>query len=110
MKAKLYIHDPKVDTKQISLDLEIDCLNDVGESIKKDLSSEEGSWYKVNNFQEAFNEADAVLILTEWKEYGEIEWGDISERMREPAWVFDSRSIVDVKKVKNAGFKTLESW
>ncbi len=103
--AKLYIHDPKVDSKQISLDLEIECVNDIEKLSKQVLPSEEGCWYKVNNFQESFNEADAVLILTEWKEYAEIEWEDISERMREPAWVFDSRSIVNVKKVRNAGLR-----
>ena len=41
-----------------------------------------------------FNDAYAVLILTEWKEFRKLNWKEIVKKMVPPAWVFDSRSIV----------------
>ena len=51
----------------------------------------------------SFNNADAALILTEWDEYSNIEWSKASQKMRRPAWVFDSRSIINPEEVTNAG-------
>ena len=57
----------------------------------------------VNNLEDVFIEIDASLILTEWDEYSKINWQSASEKMRSPAWVFDSRSVVDQKNVIDAG-------
>ena len=62
---------------------------------------EEGKWSKVDLIYDIFNDADAVLILTEWKEYALINWEEVSKRMRKPAWLFDSRSIINNKNIKN---------
>ena len=44
-----------------------------------------------------FDNADAVVILTEWDEYSKINWKEVSKKMRKPGWVFDSRSIISDK-------------
>jgi len=97
--ARLFIHDPQVSEKQIELDLNLkpskDSLNE--ESLK------EGTWQSVKESKHGLINADAAVILTEWDEYKEINWNDVSKNMRSPAWVFDSRSITDPEQIKESG-------
>ena len=44
-----------------------------------------------------------MLVLTEWDDYKNIKWFDIEKKMAKPAWVFDSRSIVDIDLFKESG-------
>ena len=99
--ARLSIHDPKVDPDQIERDLSLPARRiDVGDV---ESSNNEGTWCFSNEIYEACRSADAVLILTEWHEYSEINWQKVSLGMRNPAWIFDARSIVDSEKVLEAG-------
>ncbi len=100
--AQLFIHDPKVSPKQITLDL---CLDQTIPSDKNSSSANlgEGTWSFSQEIGEACNSADAVLILTEWHEYSEIDWRMIAKNMRRPAWVFDARSIANSNEVLKAG-------
>ena len=41
--------------------------------------------------------------MTEWDEFKSINWEEVSKKMRKPSWVFDTRAIVDSKKVKLHG-------
>ena len=101
--AFLTIHDPKVLPSQITKDLEISPTNEY-ETMKENFSnSNEGKWLFASNLFEIFRNADAVLILTEWNDYRNINWGDIAKIMRKPSWIFDARSILVPKKVKEAG-------
>ena len=52
---------------------------------------------------EIFENAHAVLILTEWEEFKNINWENVSKEMAQPAWIIDSRSIVNPIKVKESG-------
>ena len=47
--------------------------------------------------------AAAVLILTEWRQYRELNWQELAGRMQRPAWVFDSRTVTDPEQVRAAG-------
>ena len=40
------------------------------------------------------------MVLTEWQEYANLDWSFIAKGMRNPAWIFDARSILDPQKVK----------
>ena len=92
--AILYIHDPKVDPNQISKDL----VNE------KNINSKESiNWFFSNEIEEVADGSDAILVLTEWAEYSKINWGNISKLMRHPAWIFDSRSIINPSEVKAHG-------
>ncbi len=91
--AFLKIYDPKVKLKQI----------------RKDLSSEgsskdEDKWEYSNTIYDTFTNVDAALFLTEWDEFESLDWGKISQIMRKPSWVFDTRSIIlDISKIKSKG-------
>ena len=96
--AILHIHDPKVNEVQIEKDLNLSPhKSDEKEKIK------EGVWIKINNIKNTFQNADAVVVLTEWDEYSNINWNEASSKMRQPSWVFDVRSIVDPQDVMNSG-------
>jgi len=103
--AVLFIHDPKVNANQISKDLSIDESKNIKNIAYETLFSYEGSWCFETNIENATHNADAIIILTEWEEYSKINWELISKRMRHPAWVFDSRSIVKGEDVLAANLK-----
>jgi len=89
--AKLNFYDPKVNEKQI--------LNEFVEIIDKEnvLVSETAI--------KAVEGVDAVLVLTEWEEFKNLEWDTIFKLMRKPAWVFDSRNCLDKEALIRIGFK-----
>ena len=97
--AQLAIHDPKVDPAQIARDLKQEAAP------AADALSGTGSWALASSVEEAVAGADAVLILTEWRQYRDLNWGDLAARMRKPAWVFDARSVADADQVKAAGLR-----
>ena len=98
--AFLAIHDPKVDPEQISSDLGSKSINKI-EGIKNiDFEIKEGDWYFSRNIENVTSRADAVVVLTEWQQYANLDWKFISKGMRSPAWIFDARSILDPDKVK----------
>lgn len=35
-----------------------------------------------------------MLILIEWQQYRDLDWYQLASLMRQPAWVFDARSVV----------------
>ena len=92
--AHLAIHDPKVDTTQMARDLKQDESATGGAS---------GSWCRSESVESAVAGADAVLILTEWEQYQQLNWADLSSRMRRPAWVFDARAVTESQQVRAAG-------
>ncbi len=90
--AFLMIHDPKVSSEKIYEDLGVSKLETNNEQL-----------FISKNVFEAVNEADAVIILTEWNEYSKLDWALIAKKMRAPGWVFDTRSVVDPEQIKLAG-------
>ena len=56
---------------------------------------------------EAAREADAVLLLTDWREYPRLDWKRIYDSMRKPALVFDTRNCLDSAALRVLGFKVL---
>ncbi len=98
--AQIVINDPKVNQEQICVD-----LNKKPYKKNTNNSPEKGYWWFSNDFEEVFTNADAILVLTEWEEYKKLDWDKLSKLMRKPAWIFDSRSIVDPNKIKTLGVK-----
>ena len=97
--ANLYIHDPKVSPKQIARDLLIDENQELKFCDSTSESNIEGAWSFVRNIDESFKNADAIVILTEWEEYFSIDWENASKLMRQPAWIFDVRSVLSREKI-----------
>ena len=44
-----------------------------------------------------------MLILTEWQQYRQLNWGAIAAGMRRPAWLFDARAVADADAARAAG-------
>lgn len=89
--ARLVIVDPKVSPAQIGADL------------GQPPSDADGGWQAASSPLEAATGADAVLILTEWRDYASLDWGAIAAVMRRPAWLFDARAIADAAAARTAG-------
>jgi len=105
--AQLAIHDPKVNADQIARDLQLPASTepDVESGPKGAALSGEGTWWPSENIASALKGADAVIILTEWNHYRELDWTALAPLMRQPAWVFDARSVVTPADVQSAGLR-----
>ena len=51
---------------------------------------------------EALDGADAAVLVTEWPEFAELDWGEVARRMNTPLLV-DGRNFLDPDKVRAAG-------
>ncbi len=54
----------------------------------------------------AVQDADAILLLTDWKEFKTLDYARIYAAMRKPAFVFDGRNHLDRTALRKIGFKT----
>ena len=95
----LSIYDPKVNASKIEEDLAVNQSKTI--NIEKDA----GIWCSAKTINDAVKQADAIIILTEWEEFKNIDWEKIKKMMRSPSWLFDTRSMNDVKNVREKGFK-----
>ncbi|MCX5938488.1 MAG: nucleotide sugar dehydrogenase, partial [Cyanobium sp. LacPavin_0920_WC12_MAG_62_9] len=99
--ARLAIVDPKVPAAQIARDL--------GQAPSAQGSDgrggAQGGWQLACSALEAATGADAVLLLTEWAEFGDLDWEAIGSVMRKPAWLFDARATADASAARSAGLK-----
>ena len=100
--AFLMIHDPKVSIESVEK-----CLGTTPASPTKINSNSDldGLWSFTNDLNQTFNNSDALIIITEWSEYFEIDWSNVSNRMRKPSWIFDTRGIVNIEELKRNGLK-----
>ena len=89
--ATISIYDPKVTPQRVEEDLKGCSLNN------------QDVWKMVNTIPEALEDVDAVLILTEWDEFFGLDWNHLASLMRSPAWVFDTRSVVNRQEIEKAG-------
>jgi UDPglucose 6-dehydrogenase len=51
---------------------------------------------------EALDGADAAVLVTEWPEFADLDWGEVAKRMNTPLLV-DGRNFLDPDKVRAAG-------
>ena len=89
--ACLAIVDPKVREGQISIDL------------GQPAGQGEGNWQLVDSVEAAAEGADALVLLTEWQQFAQINWPAVAALMRQPAWLFDSRAKADGAAARAAG-------
>ena len=90
--AKLLIHDPKVEQNQVEFE-----LRNVG-------IDNNSNWIFTKNLERIFDNADAILVLTEWGIYKEINWKSVNKVLRNPSWLFDTRRIIDPDIVNDCEF------
>jgi len=58
----------------------------------------------VDSAYHAADEADALILVTEWREFLSLDMERIRKRMKTPV-IFDGRNIYDQEKLKNMGFE-----
>lgn len=90
-QAELAIFDPKVSESQIRKDLQVDDA-DASVSVYSDP-------YK------AAQDAYAILILTEWDVFKDLDYTKIYQGMRKPAFLYDGRNILDLNALRDLGFE-----
>lgn len=93
-QAELAIYDPKVEETTIREDLLFNEFPGRGDHVTF-----------CDDAYEAAHGAHAVVILTEWDEFAELDYERIYEQMLKPAFLFDGRKILDSRKMKEIGFK-----
>ncbi|WP_375604949.1 UDP-glucose 6-dehydrogenase [Flavobacterium davisii] len=87
-QANVAVYDPKVDLKQIELDMNYE-MSEIS---------------VFNEPYEACQNAHAIAILTEWEEFKTYNWQKIYDNMLKPAFVFDGRNILDRSEMQKIGF------
>ena len=97
--ANLYIHDPKVNPKQIAIDLDRKCIEASQNFKNKNKVYFEGGWSSIEDISVAAEEQMQLLYSQEWEEYFSLDWETITTKMRKPAWLFDARSIIPQKEI-----------
>ena len=73
---------------------------------RRDLADLDGIAWEKNPYAAA-KDADAVLVMTDWKEYSSLDWTKVFKSMRKPALVFDTRNCLDVAALRDIGFNVL---
>lgn len=56
---------------------------------------------------EAAKEADAIVVMTDWRSYKALDWQRLYRGMRKPALVFDTRNCLNRENLIKLGFKVL---
>ena len=85
--ANLSIYDPKVNKEKIDYEFG-NCISDYFSV------SEKYSCSKAASVEDAAKDSDAIIILTEWEEFKELEWEKLFCLMRKPGWIFDTRNVL----------------
>tara|TARA_A100001035_G_C27770096_1_gene495861 strand:+ start:406 stop:1827 length:1422 start_codon:yes stop_codon:yes gene_type:complete len=93
--AFLSIYDPKVVKDQIERDLSISNAEEFLDN---------GKFRRVDSIESAIDGSYAAIILTEWEEFKQAKWDLLFKNMKRPAWIFDTRSIIDVRMAEEIGF------
>lgn len=94
--AHISIYDPKVPEKTIREDL---AYVGVPEHL---LASH---LHFVQDATSALDQSHAMVVLTEWDEFHELDFAAIYQRMYKPAFAFDGRNILPAEKMREFGFQ-----
>jgi len=97
--CNLNIYDPKVSLEQIDNDLHNESIFYLNKFNK------EKTWQVSKSIVESVIGTDAIIILTDWSEFYNLDFKDITERMRSPYWIFDTRNVVNISEAIKYGMK-----
>ena len=104
-RARLVIYDPRVPESQIRSELEMSFADSVGGLSDKHRKLIETNVNVVGDAYSAASEAHAIAVLTEWDEFKTVDSLRIFDDMRQPAFIFDGRNILDREKLVKIGFE-----
>ncbi len=87
--AELSIYDPKVSMETINLELTNTSISQDESKFSKDKIT------VCESIDDVAVNADAIVLITDWPQFKNINWETISKLMRKPSWVFDTRNCID---------------
>ncbi len=64
----------------------------------------EGKIKSFDNKYDALNNSDALITVTEWREFATPDFAEIKARLKKPV-IFDGRNLYDTKKIIGLGFE-----
>jgi UDPglucose 6-dehydrogenase len=64
-----------------------------------------GSIRLTDDLLDCVNGAQALVLLTEWREIVDSDWATIAEQMNSPRFLFDGRNAVDPEHARHLGFQ-----
>jgi UDPglucose 6-dehydrogenase len=91
--ARISVYDPKVDPPDITREFP-----------GRDGATDTRLTVALNAY-EACDQAHAVVLLTEWDEFKELDFARIYGSMPKPAFIFDGRNILDLAQLRAIGFQ-----
>jgi UDPglucose 6-dehydrogenase len=97
-QAHIAVYDPKVTRQQI--------FSDVGQPEALPDGKPNNRVTVATDAYEAAAGAHAVVILTEWDEFKNLDFQRIHDGMLKPAFLFDGRNLLDLSAIRKLGFKT----
>jgi UDPglucose 6-dehydrogenase len=95
-QANIAVFDPQVKEQQVISDLQY--LD------SRSIEDNKNGITVLDNPYDTCKDAHAIAILTEWDEFKSYDWQKIYDNMKKPAFVFDGRNVLDVKKMIEIGF------
>ena len=104
-RARLVIYDPRVPESQIRSELELLFADSVGGLSVKHQKLIETNVNVVGDVYSSTSDAHAIAVLTEWDEFKTVDSSRIFQGMRQPAFIFDGRNILDRDKLVKIGFE-----
>lgn len=90
--AELLINDPIVSKMQIEMEL--------GQKESENSNRNIGKWQFIADINKAADNADAIVVVTEWEDYKNLNWRKLSDLLRKPSWIFDTRGIIPISLLK----------
>jgi UDPglucose 6-dehydrogenase len=58
----------------------------------------------VSDLRELARDTDALVLITEWPQYLELDWEPLASAMRTPI-LLDARHVLDPARMARAGFR-----
>ena len=90
--AELLINDPAVSKMQIEMELGLKEFENNNRNI--------GKWQFIADINKSADNADAIVVVTEWEDYKNLNWRKLSDLLRKPSWIFDTRGIIPISLLK----------
>jgi UDPglucose 6-dehydrogenase len=91
--ARVAVYDPKADPEDFALEL------------ARRRSHSTASLTHVQSALEAASEAHALVVLTDWAEFLELDYWALYSAMAKPAFLFDGRLLLNAEEMAGLGFQ-----
>ncbi len=77
---------------------------EAGDNFQKHMNSLEVPVDAFENKYDALNDADGLIVLTEWKQFRAPDFDEVKARLKQKV-IFDGRNLYNTAKVQEMGFK-----